>query len=461
MMTNSCLEHSSKRSSKRLTVRVGILSLGCPKTLVDSETILGKLASRHYRFAPAITDCDVALINTCAFIQEAKEESIERILELIELKKEGRIKILIVMGCLVQRYVNELRKELAEVDGFIGSGDYEHFDRLVRKTLQGDKVVSVKTPGYIPGRGEKRIALTPLHYRYLKISEGCNHRCAFCTIPSFRGQHRSRPMKDIVEETRQLIREGAKEIVLTGQDTTHYGRDTQGRFLLPELLRKLDQLDGIEWLRLLYTYPTCLKSDLIEALQQSNHICHYLDVPLQHISDPILKSMRRGVTKEKIIELLTRYRTTIPDLAIRTTFIVGYPGETDKQFDELMDFMKVMRFERLGIFTYSREEGTAAAKIKNQIPDKIKKERFERAMLLQQEISEKNNRFWMGKTLKTLIDERDEKDPHQWLGRSYMDAPEVDGTVRVHSPTALKIGHFYNVRIRRTEAYDLMGEIQF
>ena len=337
------------------TIRIGMLSLGCPKTLVDSEVILGKLDPAQYQIVPSVADCDIALLNTCSFIQDAQEESVERILELLELKKEKQIQAVIVMGCLVQRFPKDLKSQLKDVDAFIGSGDYAKIPEIVARVTAGQKVFSIGTPGYLATSGEARVALTPPHYRYLKISEGCDHRCAFCTIPSFRGNHRSRTIEDVVAEAERLVAQGAKEIILTGQDTTYFGRDHGGDFLLPELLRRLDQVPGLEWLRLLYAYPSCITEELMRTMRDAKHLCHYLDMPLQHASDRMLLAMRRGITKRRTQDLIRRFREIVPDLAIRTTFIVGFPGETEEDFEELLAFMSRMRFDRLGIFTYSRE----------------------------------------------------------------------------------------------------------
>lgn len=437
-----------------------MMSLGCPKTLVDSETILGKLPAPQYALVPSVTDCDIALLNTCAFIHDAQEESVNRILELIELKKEKRIRAIIVMGCLVQRYPRELQQELKEVDAFIGSGDYHKIPEIVGQVFQGERIISVAQPGYLSTSGEARVALTPRHYRYVKISEGCDHICAFCTIPSFRGKHRSRTIADIRTETSRLITEGAKEIILTGQDTTFYGKDLEGRFLMPDLIRALDDLPGLAWLRILYAYPSCIPPEMIAAMKDAKHVCHYLDMPLQHASDAMLAAMRRGITKRRTYDLIRRFRDAMPDLAIRTTFIVGFPGETDEDFEELLAFMRENRFERLGIFTYSQEEGTAAAGMPGQVEDAVKRERLDIAMRLQQEISREKNEDYLNRTLDVLIDGPDEHEPHLWAGRTYMDAPEVDGNVFVESREHLQVGRIYPVRILKTKEYDLVGKIQ-
>jgi ribosomal protein S12 methylthiotransferase len=436
-----------------------MLSLGCPKTLVDSENILGKLIGSRYSLAANVADCDVALLNTCAFIEDAQKESVNRILELIQLKKEKRIRGLIVMGCLVQRFPRDLQAEFKQVDAFIGSGEYAKIPEIVERVVGGEKVFTVATPGYLATSAEARISLTPSHYRYVKISEGCDHICTFCSIPSFRGKHRSRTISDVVEEVKRLIDQGAKEIILTGQDTTYFGRDLEGKWLLPGLLRELDRLRGFDWIRVLYAYPSCIEPELMQVMSGSQRVCHYLDMPLQHASDRMLSAMKRGITKRRTIDLIHQFRSLVPDLAIRTTFIVGFPGETEEDFQELLAFMKDMQFERLGIFTYSREEGTPAAAMHNQVPEEIKQRRFEEAMLLQQEISRRNNQKWLGKTLKVLVEEHDSKTPTLWIGRSYMDAPEVDGNVFIHSSKPLQIGSFYPVSVTSTQEYDLVGRI--
>ncbi len=436
-----------------------MLSLGCPKTLVDSETILGKVVGEQCDLVPSVTDCDVALLNTCAFIQDAQKESIDRILELLELKKEKRIRALIVMGCLVQRFPKQLQNEFKEVDAFIGSGEYAKIPEIVNRVANGGHVVSIGVPGYLATSNEARIALTPSHYRYLKISEGCDHVCTFCTIPSFRGKHRSRTIEDVVTEAKQLVDDGAKEIILTGQDTSYFGRDLEGTFLLPKLLQQLDKISGLEWIRLLYAYPSCITEDLMKTMRDSEHICHYLDMPLQHASDRMLLAMKRGITKRKTFDLIEKFRKTVPDLAIRTTFIVGFPGETGEDFEELLSFMENVKFERLGIFTYSQEEGSVAAKMPYQVAETVKQDRLERAMQLQQEISKQNNQKWLGKILQVLVEERDEKQPDLWIGRSFMDAPEVDGSVFIRTHKEIRPGSFHSVKITSNKEYDFLGEL--
>lgn len=452
--------HAIHRNRK---LRVGMLSLGCPKTLVDSELVLGKLDPERYTLTSTVRDCDIALVNTCAFIQESQEESVEQILRLIELKEEGEIQKIIVLGCLVQRFARELQKELKEVDAFVGSGEYEKIPEVVEKVVRGEDVFQVGLPGYLYTSGERRVSLSPHSWRYLKVSEGCDHTCSFCVIPSFRGKHRSRPLEDVVREAEKLVAEGARELILTGQDTTFFGYDLEGRYLLPELLRRLNAIQGVHWIRILYAYPSLVTDELIEAVASCDKVCHYLDMPLQHVNDRVLKSMRRGTTRESTRRLIAKLRREIPDLAVRTTFIVGYPGETEKEFEELLKFMEEARFERLGIFTYSREDGSLAAKLPGQVPEKMKTKRLEQGMLLQQKIAWENNRRLAGKTLEVLVEEKGER-PGLWMGRTYRDAPEVDGTVSfLISPKSQTVrvqpGKFVEVRITGTREYDLTGEL--
>lgn len=440
-----------------MQIRVGMISLGCPKTLVDSEVILGKLDHSQYRVTHSLADCDVALLNTCSFIQDAQKESIGKIFELLELKKEGKLQAVVVMGCLVQRFPEELQKELKEVDAFIGSGDYQKIPEVVQTVTHGKKMVSVGAPGYLSTAVESRVSLTPQHYRYLKISEGCDHICTFCTIPSFRGKHRSRTMDDVVEEAKTLVKQGAREIILTGQDTTFFGRD-HGTFLLPELLRRLDGESGAEWIRLLYAYPSCVTRELMETIQKLPTVCKYLDMPLQHASDAMLTAMKRGITKRRTKDLIQQFRDTVPGLAIRTTFIVGFPGETQQDFDELLEFIEQIKFERMGVFAYSQEEGTPAGVMENQVAEKMKQRRVAEAMQLQQKIALSENGKWVGRQTQVLIDSAAKK-KNQWVGRSYRDAPDVDANVFVNSEKKIVPGDIVAVTIQKVQDYDLVGQV--
>ena len=447
-----------KTSKTRDRVSVGMLSLGCPKTLVDSELVLGLLDKNRYQIAKHVSDCDIALLNTCTFINEAKEQSIDHILNLAELKKEGRIKALVVLGCLVQRYQKELEREFGEVDAFVGTGDYLVLNSVLDQVVQKKRISYVgHSPGFLYTSEIERIPLTPRYTRYIKISEGCDHVCSFCTIPSFRGKHRSRTLNDIVREANQLVEEGAREIVLTGQDTTYFGRDIEKKFLLAELLKELNEIEKLKWIRVLYAYPSCVTDELIEAIGSLEKVCHYLDMPLQHISDPILKSMKRGMTKKSTSALIEKLRKRIPDLAIRTTFIVGYPGETDEEFHELLGFMEMAHFDRLGMFTYSHEEGSEAALLQDRVPESVKEKRFHEGMMLQQKISKRNNELLIGETLSILIEGKEGNKVNLYRGRSYMDAPEVDGLVYVSVPkgVGLEKGDFVSAQIMGAQEYDL------
>lgn len=436
-----------------------MVSLGCPKTLVDSEVILGKVQGARYVISRSIEESDVVLLNTCGFIRDAKEESIDALLKLLELKKEKKLLGVVVVGCLVQRYSEELQKEFPEVDAFIGSGDYMRIAEVLKKVEARQKFVSVHKAGYLAEADEVRISLTPKHSRYLKISEGCDHACSFCVIPTLRGRYRSRHIADIVCEAKKLAEEGAKELVVIGQDITKFGWDYAGKSLLPQLIEALGAVRDVKWIRLLYTYPSTLTDEMIRAIAASKKVCRYIDLPLQHISDKILKEMRRGNTKKQTEELIRKLRATIPGVVIRTSFIVGFPGETDQDFEELLAFMREIKFERLGIFRYSQEEGSAAAEFHGQVPEKIKEERFHRAMQLQQEIAREVNRRYLGKELRVLVETQDEKDPSLWIGRSSMDAPEVDGSVLIRTRREITAGKFYTVKITDTQDYDLVGQI--
>ena len=436
-----------------------MISLGCPKTLVDSEILLGKIPRGQYSLAPNVEQSDVVLLNTCSFIEAAQKESLDSIRSLLKMKKDKKIKSVIVLGCMVQKFPEELQAEFEEVDAFVGTGEYDKLADVLQMVAEGDKVFTMDEPGYLSTADELRVALTPPHSRYLKISEGCDHICSFCTIPSFRGKHRSRTISDVVAEASRLVKEGAKEIILTGQDTSFFGRDLSGKFQLPELLSELDQVKGLEWLRLLYVYPSCVDKKMIEAMAQTKKLCHYLDMPLQHASDAMLTAMRRGITKRRTRDLIQQFRETIPGLVIRTTFIVGFPGETDQDFQELLDFMREMKFERVGIFKYSNEASSHSATLPNQVAEKIKERRFHETMLLQQEISLENQQKWIGKKLRVLIEEPIAKSKNQYRGRSYMDAPEVDGSVIVKSAALLPVGEFCEVLVRSVDPYDLHAEI--
>jgi len=413
---------------------VAMLSLGCPKNLVDSEGILADFVKKGYKVIDEAVKADVAIVNTCAFIEDAKRESINTILDLIELKKQGRIKKIIVAGCLPERYKKVLRKEMAEIDIFSG----------VRKFSKSDP--------------DDRLLITPSHYAYIKISEGCDNRCSYCVISKIRGPYKSRGMQAILKEIND-IRERSngklKEINLISQDLTYYGMDLYGKLSLASLLRRINK--DIKWVRLLYAHPAHFNDELIDIIKNSAHICKYVDLPVQHISDKLLKSMGRKITKKQILDLITKLRKNIPDIAIRSSLIVGLPGETEKEFKELLGFIKDIKFERLGIFTYSREEDTPAYSFKGQVSDKEKRLRLDEAMKLQQDVAKNVNARFFGKTLEVLIEEKQEDGVY--LGRTYADAPEVDGQVYVKTTKTIKPGNFVDVMITDTLEYDLVGEI--
>ena len=445
-------------------MRIGIKSLGCPKNFVDTEVICGKLREKGYQISEKIDNSDIVIINTCSFIRDAVEESIEEILNLVKLKKEGKIKHLIVTGCLPQRYKdNNLNQELPEVDAFLGVGDLLEIDEIVKSVLQGEQIYKVSPePKFLYNHDTPRTILTPQHYAYIKISEGCQNNCSYCLIPKIRGYHRSRKMEDIIEEVKLISeKQNLSEIILIGQDTTLYGIDLYGEYKLDELLKKLSllELNNLKWIRLLYTHPTHYNDELIEVIASYPKICSYLDLPLQHISDKILKRMNRPVEKNYVISLINKLRDRIPNLTLRTTFIVGFPGETDKDFEELLSFVKEFRFERLGGFIFSREEGAPAYDFPRQIPMRIKKERLKELMLTQQSISEEINSSYIGKEIEVLIDEIKLGKTKIAIGRTRADAPEIDGKVVVKTDKA-QVGKFIKVKVTEASEYDLVGEIK-
>jgi ribosomal protein S12 methylthiotransferase len=444
-------------------MRIGIKSLGCPKNFVDTEVICGKLREKGYQISEKFDNSDIVIINTCSFIRDAVEESIEEILNLVKLKKEGKIKHIIVTGCLPQRYKDDnLNQELPEVDAFLGVGDFLEIDEVIKKVLQGKKIYTVcPEPKYLYNHNTPRTILTPQHYAYIKISEGCQNNCSYCLIPKLRGNYRSRKMEDIIEEVKGLSeKQNLSEIILIGQDTTLYGIDLYGEYKLAELLKKLTllKLNNLKWIRLLYTHPTHYSEELIEVIASYSKICSYLDLPLQHISDKILKRMNRPLKKRNVISLIKKLRGRISNLTLRTTFIVGFPGETDKEFEELLNFVKEFRFERLGAFIFSREEGTPAYDFPQQIPMRTKKERLKELMLTQQSISNEINSSYMGKEIEVLIDEIQSGKPKIAIGRTKADAPEIDAKVVIKTDRA-QVGKFIKVKVTDAFEYDLVGEI--
>ncbi|MHC2994436.1 MAG: 30S ribosomal protein S12 methylthiotransferase RimO [Candidatus Atribacteria bacterium] len=445
-------------------MRIGIKSLGCPKNLVDSEVICGKLKEKGHKISGQINNSDLVIINTCSFIKDAVEESIEEILSAVKLKKEGKIKHIIVAGCLPQRYIdNNLSQELPEVDAFLGVGNLLEIDEIIERVLQGKKIYQVnRKPDFLYNHTIPRTVLTLQHYAYIKISEGCQNNCSYCLIPQIRGSYRSRKMEDIIEEVKMLSeKQNLSEIILIGQDITLYGIDLYGEYKLAELLKKLSllELKNLKWIRLLYTHPLHYNDNLIEVIANYPKICPYLDLPLQHISDKILKKMNRPIEKKYIISLINKLRDKIPNLTLRTTFMVGFPGETDQDFEELLNFVKEVRFEKLGAFIFSKEEGTPAYNFTRQIPIRIKKERLEKLMITQQRISKEINHFYLGKEIEVLVDEISSGKLKLTIGRTQADAPEIDGKVIIKTDK-VRAGEFIKVNIIEASEYDLVGEIK-
>ena len=428
--------------------KINVITLGCSKNTVDSEHLMARLAAAGYEvlFDSDRTDAKVVVINTCGFIGDAKQESIDMILRAAEAKKAGKISRLFVVGCLSERYADELRAEIPEVDEYFGARTW---DGIVRALGASED----------PALATERRLTTPKHYAYLKISEGCNWKCGYCAIPLIRGGHVSVPMEELEEEARKLAAQGVRELMVIAQDTTYYGIDLYGRRMLAELLRRLCRIDGIAWIRLHYAYPTGFPEEVIDVMASEPKICKYLDIPFQHISDAQLSAMHRRHTKAEAMELIRRLRTAIPDLALRTTLLVGYPGETEADFAELTEFVREVRFERLGVFAYSEEEGTySAEKLRDDVPEAVKQERVERIMALQNEISLDNNRRRVGRTERVMIDSRQ---GDWYVGRTQYDSPEVDQEILI--PAAgkrLLRGHFYEVTVTSAADYDLYGEVR-
>ena len=442
----------------KITKDVFLVSLGCPRNLVDSEVLVGSLKKKGFKVVYEFKKDAIAIVNTCGFIESAKQESIDVILELADLKRKGKLKLLVVCGCLSQRYSKSLMKEIEEIDAIFGSSTFSEIPSRIDEILKGEKLVLVdKRPEFLYHDKMPRATLTSKHSIYVKIQEGCMNFCSYCVIPKIRGPFRSREKSSILKEIDSFKKSGSKEINIIGQDTTLYGKDKSKISLLPDLLKEASRIMDKGWVRLLYTHPAHYSQELIDTVKNEASVCKYLDLPIQHINDKMLKKMNRHVSKKEIVSLIEKLRQEIPNLAIRTSIIVGFPGETEKIFKELMDFVKSTKFERLGVFKYSREEETKAYDFPNQVPEKEKDKRFTRLMEAQRSISEEINKNYLGKTLKVLIDERDLSDPDHFIGRSQHDAPEVDGSVYVKSKRRLKTGDFVSVKIDGTLEYDLLG----
>ena len=449
-----------------MSIKAAFVSLGCPKNQLDSEVMISKLAESGIEIVEEDIHADVVVVNTCAFIQSAKEEAIENILDVAWLKKNKNLRGIVVTGCLVSRYGDEILKELPEVDAICGVGNLDDIVAAVTyayengsKEVESDKKFRAISAPEAQLLGGDRAVSDPSYSVYLKISEGCDNRCTYCVIPSIRGKFRSRPMEDVVAETKELVGLGAKEIILISQDTTRYGIDLYGEFRLAALLRELCRIDGLHWIRLLYCYPDEITDELIDTVASEEKIVKYIDMPIQHISDSILKAMNRRGDGALVRDTVSRLRKKIPDLILRTTVIVGFPGETKENFAELCEYLKEAKFDRLGVFTYSAEEGTPAARIKEgKVPEKTKEHRMDVIMKNQMSIHEKNNQKFVGKTLEVLTEGYDIPSGVH-AGRSYADAPDIDGKVFFPAPRSLEAGRFVKVKITDAVEYDLFGEL--
>lgn len=424
--------------------KVNLVSLGCSKNLVDSEILLRQFQANGLAITENSKKADYIVINTCGFINDAKDESIQAILEAVDLKKSGRIKKVVVMGCLSERYKSELEEEISEVDAYFGVTDYRgvlnELGLDLKKELLGERLIT-----------------TPKHFAYLKISEGCDNPCSFCAIPLIRGKHISKPIEEIIREANYLSKQRIKELILIAQDSTYYGLDLYGKRDLARLLKELTKVNGIEWIRLLYAFPSKFPEDILDVIAEEEKICKYIDIPFQHISDKILKSMQRGISKRRTYELIELIRKKIPNVAIRTTLIVGYPQETETEFQELIDFVREVQFDRLGVFAYSQEESTQAFELGDSIPQEEKENRKNYLLSIQQKISHQKNQEKIGQRLKVIIDEQIER--NTYLGRTQWDTPEVDNSVIVTSSKPLEPGEFYSVEIDDALEFDLVGQV--
>lgn len=441
-----------------MNYKIGMISLGCPKNQVDAEHMLALMDAEGWEIVDYVDGCDAVIVNTCGFIDDAKKEAIENILDMVELKKEGVISKIIVTGCLAQRYKDEIVKEIPEVDAVIGIGANGDIIKTVEEVMSGvDTIENYPPQCELPLEGQ-RILTTPQYWAYLKIGEGCSNRCTYCTIPSIRGNMRSRSMENVIDEARQLAESGVKELILIAQDTTSYGLDLYGELKLPELLNELCKIDSIEWIRLLYCYPDRITDELIETMKNQEKVVNYIDLPLQHADDKILKAMNRRGDQALIRNVISKLRAEIPDVVIRTTFIVGFPGEGEEEFETLAEFVNEIEFDRLGVFTFSPQEGTPAFDMEDQVDEDIKTRRGEVIMQDQYSIMEEKNNEKIGKTYRVVVEDYDGYSD-SYTGRTYMDAPEIDGLVKFTSHKDLDIGDFVDVEIFDVEDYDLIGEV--
>ena len=437
-------------------MNIFFVSLGCDKNLVDSEVMLGLLDAKGYQIVDDETQADVMVINTCCFIHDAKEESIQTILDMARYKEEGRLKALVVTGCLAQRYKQEIIDEIPEVDVVLGTTSYDKIVEAVEEALEGKSEVELADINALPLPETKRLVTTGGHYAYLKIAEGCDKHCTYCIIPKVRGNYRSVPMERLIKEAQELADQGVKELILVAQETTVYGQDIYGEKSLHKLLKELCQIKGIRWIRLLYCYPEEINDELIEAIKNEPKVCHYLDMPIQHASDNVLKRMGRKTDKQELLDIVAKLRKEIPDIALRTTLIAGFPGETQADHEEVMEFIDEVEFDRLGVFTYSREEDTPAATMPDQIDQDIMDTWRDELMALQQEISIDKSAQMVGKTIDVMVEGYIAED-NTYVGRSYKDAPNVDGMVFFECDRELMSGDFVSVKITGSTEYDLMG----
>ena len=445
-------------------MKIGIVSLGCPKNLVDSETMLGLIHEEKYEITNDPSEAEIIIVNTCGFIESAKEESINTILQMAEYKKSGSCKYIIVTGCLSQRYAEELFNELPEADAIAGVEVYDEIGSIIKRVMNGERFIMLERskPDVIYTSKETflpRILTTPSYTAYLKIAEGCDNCCSYCAIPKIRGPYRSKPMEQVLKEAKALADNGVKELIVVAQDTTRYGEDLpRGKLLLADLLKELNKIESLKWIRVMYCYPNNFTDELIEAFATLDKVCKYVDLPLQHASNRLLASMNRYDTKEEVETLLAKLRKRIPGIVIRTTFIVGFPGETDADFEELKEFVEQQRFENAGVFAYSQEEGTVAGAMPNQIPDEIKQERYHELMALQAQISEEIHKDTEGQTLEVLVEGIEEDGSGLHYGRSYREAPDIDGLVFIENPGDIKPGCFVKVNILQGFTYESVGE---
>ena len=439
-------------------MKILFISLGCDKNLVDTEVMLGLLASRGYEMTDDETEADIIVINTCCFIHDAKEESIQNILDMAEYKKEGKVKALIVTGCLAERYRQEILDEIPEVDEVLGTTAYDKILDAVDRALEGRHSVILSDLDALPLPDTKRLVTTGGHFAYMKIAEGCDKHCTYCIIPKIRGNFRSVPMERLIREAEYLAEQGVKELILVAQETTLYGKDLYGEKSLHKLVRELCKVSGIQWIRILYCYPEEITDELIQVMKEEKKVCHYLDLPIQHASDAILKRMGRRTTKQELKDIIGKLRREIPDICLRTTLITGFPGETEEQHEELAEFVDEMEFDRLGVFTYSPEEGTPAASMQDQIDEEVKEERQAELMELQQEIAFDNAEGMVGREVLVMIEGKVAEE-NAYVGRTYRDAPNVDGLIFINTDEELLSGDFARVKVTGALDYDLIVEV--